>query len=154
MENIFEELNSLIIESDNFYFDDSNSECEDNESKEDDSENIIDGSDIIEIFKGIKSNNYSLEYISIDVLDIEYYPNFIEKIKLFLELKFFYVHKDCKMSNKEMVQLLTNLSQLKSLCEIKITKENLNLDNIEKSNILKLFEGISINGNEIEWKKE
>lgn len=153
MENIFEELNSLIIESDNFYLDDNNSECEDNENKEDDSENIVDGSDIIEIFKVIKSNNYSLEYISIDVLDIEYYPNFIEKIKLFLELKFFYVHKDCKMSNKEMVQLLTNLSQLKSLCEIKITKENLNLDNIEKSNILKLFEGISINGNEIEWKK-
>jgi len=153
MENIFEELNSLIIQSDNFYFDDNNSECEDNENNEDNSENIVDGSDIIKIFNAIKSNNYSLEYISIDVLDIEYYPDFIEKIKFFLELKFFYIHKECKMTNKEMIQLLTNLSQLKSLCEIKITKENLNLNNIEKSNILKLFEGISINNNEIKWEK-
>ena len=57
------------------------------------------------------------------------------------------------MCNEEMIQLLTNLSQLKNLCEIKITKENLNLKNLEKNNILKLFEGVCINDDEIKWEK-
>ena len=113
----------------------------------------MDGSDILEIFKGVKSNNYTLEFFSIDVLDVEQFPDFIERVKFFLELKSFYVHKDSKMCNEEMIQLLTNLSQLKNLCEIKITKENLNLKNLEKNNIFKLFEGVCLNDDEIKWEK-
>ena len=156
-ENIFKDLNQFKIESgcvENHIIispRDKRYECGNDEYSE---ELYFDSKHLLELFRQVKSDNNSLEIISIDVLNIKSYPKFIKKIKFFLALKCFYVNDNCIMSNDKLILLLNNLSTLKYLFEIKLNFEKkLKLNEEEKQKIILLFPKININKNCIKWKK-
>ena len=102
------------------------------------------GNEFLFLLKKIKDNNV-LEAIYLDYLDIKYEPTFINMIKKFKKLKFFYVYIDCLLSNNQLINLLNNLSHLKNLLKIEISfNKELKLSAKEKKEICKLFTDVSI----------
>jgi hypothetical protein len=108
----------------------------------------IEPSDYLSIFNKVKKNNTCLKAISLECLEIKddkEAKTFIENMKKFKDLKFFYIKNDCILPNSQLIQLLTILSKLKNLFEIEINfKKKLNLKKDEKEKIHKLFPDISI----------
>ena len=108
----------------------------------------IEPSDYLSIFNKVKKNNTCLKAISLECLEIKddkEAKNFIENMKIFKDLKFFYIKNDCILPNSQLINLLTILSKLKNLFEIEINfKNKLNLKKGEKETIHKLFPDISI----------
>lgn len=108
----------------------------------------IEPSEFLSIFNKVKKNNKCLEAISLECLEInddKEATTFIENIKKFIGLKFFYIKNDCVVPNSQLIKLLTILSKLKNLYEIEINfKSKLSLKKGEKEKILKILPGIII----------
>ena len=115
-------------------------------------ENIIkhkiingEGKDFLFLLNNFKNNNYILEAIYFDYLDIKNEPNFFDNIKKLKGLKSFEVGENCLLTNEEIIKLLLELSNLKYLFLIDISfTRNLKLSEKEKERIYKLFPDMSI----------
>ena len=85
----------------------------------------------------------NLETFHLDILEEE--SNIIEYVKKWSELKCFIIDYDCKLENSQLIELLKNLSSLKSLFLIDIFfQKKLILNPKEKKNISELFPNLSI----------
>ena len=116
-----------------------------------------DSQGLINYLENIKKNNNCLETISIDILDLDKKTNLIENLKKFTDLKCFYVKNNCLFKDtKQLIKLLTALSNLKFLFSIEINmKDQLKLNKDDNKKIDKLFPTISIQVNKksslIKW---
>ena len=89
--------------------------------------------------------------MSFDYLNIEIYPQFIEKVKFFVNLKNFYVNSECYMLINQLKELLKNLINL-NVYVIEIYYDNkdyfickkMKLCKNEKENIIKIIPNITI----------
>lgn len=107
--------------------------------------------DFMYIFDQFNYENNTLEVIYLDILNIEPYPRFIYNMKKFKRLKSFIIEKDCLLNNEELIELLTALSNLKTVIYIEISFQR----KINWINIIKLFPNINIqiseNKSYLEW---
>jgi hypothetical protein len=88
----------------------------------------------IKIFKYIKKDNFFLNYINFDFLDITLYPNFIEKIKLLKNL-FEFTAKKCITTRAFLFKLFKSFSTLKMVGKILIIVQNITLKENEQRKI-------------------
>ena len=119
-------------------------------------EEFISNENLLLLYTNINSNNNIVEIMSFDYLNIEIYPEFIEKIKFFVNLKNFYVKQECYMQNNQLKELLRNLINLNvHVIEIYYDNEEyfkfsftyfnrMKLSKSQKKNIIKMFPNISI----------
>ena len=108
-----------------------------------DEENCLD--EFKGLFNDFECNNKILESIHLNILDINDEMKIIENINKLVELKVFIVYDDCLLKNDDLIKLMKNLSDLKSLFLIDISfNSKLNLDEKEEKIIYKLFPDISI----------
>jgi len=92
------------------------------------------GKNYIKIFKYIKKENYSLNYIYFDFIDITLYPNFIEKIKL-LKCLFEFTANKCIITRPQLFKLFKSFSTLKMIGKILIIVQNIALNDKEQKKI-------------------
>jgi len=101
--------------------------------------------------------NNKLEILSIEDLDLSYANSFWKNLKKFNNLKSFYITQDFKYkNNKEIIDLLTALSKIKTIFLINIKiKSELKLNNNEEKKINKILPDIAIkaakNESSIKW---
>ncbi len=112
--------------------------------------------DFMYIFDQFNYENNTLEVIYLDILNIEPYPCFIYNMKKFKRLKSFIIKKDCLLNNEELIELLTALSNLKTVIYIEISfQRKINWSNNDENNIIKLLPNINIQISEnisyLEW---
>ena len=102
-----------------------------------------DSSECLQFLDNFNEKN-SLEIIYINILDIKQYPDFIKNIKKFGQLQVFIISNDCLLNNEQLIDLLSNLSNLEVfLIEISF-KRKLKFNEIETNTIQNLFPNISI----------
>ena len=102
----------------------------------------INGEGFNSFFEGNYLGN-NLETIYLEYLEEE--SNISEYIKNWSELKCFIVDYDCKLENSQLIELLKNLSSLKSLFLIDISfVKRIKFNPDEKKIILELFPNLSI----------
>ena len=114
---------------------------------------------LVKTFEGFKKDDNRIEIISIEDLnlDIIKLDSFLKNLKKFKNLKCFYITKECIFkNNKSLIDLLTDLSKIKSLFLIEITiKGYLKLSKNDEKKINEILSNISIkNGKEefhIKW---
>ena len=92
------------------------------------------GQNYIKIFKYINNDNFLLNYINFDFLDIALYPNFIEKIKLLKNL-FEFKAKKCITTRSYLFKLFKSFSLLKLIGKILIIVHNIALNENEQRKI-------------------
>ena len=113
-----------------------------------DNVNSIYSSGLIKIFEYFKKNKNKLEILSIKDLnlDIINLKSFLKDLKKFQRLKFFYITKNCTFkNNKQFIDLLANLSKIKSLYLFEIViKGELKLNKNDEKKINEIFNDISI----------
>ena len=108
-----------------------------------DEENCLD--EFIGLFDNFECNNELLESIKLNVLDINDEMNIIANINKLVGLKVFIVYDDCLLGNDDLINLMKNLSVLKSLFLIEISFDSkLNLNEKEEKIMYNLFPEISI----------
>ena len=115
-------------------------------------EEFISNENLLKLYENINSNNNVVEIMSFDYLNIEIYPQFIDKVKFFVNLKNFYVNQECYMQNNQLKELLKNLINL-NVCIIEIYYDNkeyfefkkkMKLNKNQKKDIIKMFPNITI----------
>ena len=103
-------------------------DVDNNENKE------LTGKDFIMIFKSINTDNYNLNYLKFSYIDVNVYPDFVDKIKyLKMLIKFesdnFYIKKEL------LFKLFKNFSKLKLISLIVINVQKMKLNEKEKNTI-------------------
>ena len=114
---------------------------------------------LIEIFKNFKKNKNKMEILTIEDLNLNIIKlnSFFMDLKKFQGLKCFYITKGLTFrDNKQFIDLLTNLSKMKSLYLIEIEiKGELKLTKNEEKKINEIFPDISIkkgkNESHVKW---
>ena len=103
---------------------------------------------LVKTFDKFKEKNNRMEIISIEDLnlDIIKLDSFLKNLKKFKNLKCFYITKECIFkNNKSLIDLLTELSKIKSLFLIEINlKSELKLSKNDEKKISGILPGISI----------
>ena len=102
----------------------------------DKSENLVikSNQNYIKIFKYIKKDNFLLNYIIFDFLDITLYPNFVKKIKLLKNL-FEFTVKKCIITRALLFKQFKSFSSLKMIGKILIIVQNITLNENEQRKI-------------------
>ena len=104
-----------------------------------------DDKDFFFVLDYFEDTDYQLEEICLDYLNKENESIFFYNFREFKGLKTFEIRKNCSLSNKQIIKLLTELSFFKYLFLIDITfRRKLKLSEKEKKRLYKLFPGISI----------
>ena len=103
---------------------------------------------LVKTFDKFKEKNNRMEIISLEDLnlDIIKLDSFLKNLKKFKNLKCFYITKECIFkNNKSLIDLLTELSKIKSLFLIEINlKSELKLSKNDEKKISGILPGISI----------
>ena len=96
--------------------------------------------------ENFKKNINKLEILSIEDLDLSFVDSFLQNLRLFQQLKCFYITKDFKYkNNNQLIDLLTILSNIKTLFLIDITLQGeLKLNQIDEKKINEKLPSISI----------
>ena len=141
------------INYDNYYFINNEAEISGNNYKEENidyekinclkivSKNEMNSNELIDRLELFKENENRLETISIDDLDLDNIKldSFLNTLKKFHNLKCFYITNECLFQdNKLLISLLTGLSKIKTLFEIRIAKKGeLKLSQNDKKKFLR-----------------
>ena len=101
---------------------------------------------LIKSLENFKKNKNKLEILSIEDLDLSFADSILKNLKSLNNLKCFYITKDFIFkTNKQLIDLLTALSKIKTLFLIDITlKSEVKLNKNEENKINKLLPNIAI----------
>ena len=101
---------------------------------------------LIKSLENFEKNKNKLEILSIEDLDLTFVNSFMKHLKKFHNLKCFYITKDFKSkNNKQLIELLTILSGIKTLFKIDIKfQSELKLNNNEEKKIKEILPDVEI----------